>query len=293
MTVSLLTLSDGRALEVLTGGDPDGFPWLFHMGSPSAVVPFAPLDEAARAAGLRLITYSRPGYGGSAPRPVTGTPAMVDDMAEVGELLDLLGVDEFVTLGWSGGGPRALASAARLAPRCRAALGLAGPAPYDAIDWTEGMAPENVAEYTAASQGRDAYDAFLTVEFAPLFAITAPEVVAGMGELLTEVDREALDSEYSEWLAAMMRRSGQQGVLGAREDGLAAVNPWGFDVAEITVPVTLWYGTDDAMVPPRHGDWLAAHVPGAVVHRCDGEGHVSLLRRLPELLAELRDLAAL
>lgn len=291
MPISELTLADGRTLEILTGGAPDGFPWLFHGGSPSAVVEFAPLDDAARAAGLRLISYSRPGYGTSTPRAGVESPRMADDVAESTELLDALGVGSFVTLGWSGGGPRALACAALLAPRCLAATSLAGPAPYDAVDWKTGMAPENVAEYSAAESGREAYDAFLVAEFAPLFAITADQLVAGMGELLTDVDKAALTPPYAEWLAAQMRRSGTQGVVGVREDGLAAVSGWGFDVAGIQVPVAIWQGRADAMVPPHHGEWLAEHVPGARVHRFDDEGHVSLVHRLTEMLAELKEMA--
>lgn len=291
MPISELNLTDGRTLEILIGGDPTGLPWLFHAGSPSAVVEFAPFDKAARDAGLRLISYSRPGYGTSTPRGGVEIPRMVDDVAETTALLDALEVDRFVTLGWSGGGPRALACAATLAPRCLAATSLAGPAPCDAVDWKQGMAPENVAEYSAAEQGRDAYDAFLTAEFTPLFSVTGEELVAGMGELVTDVDKVALTPEYADWLAAQMRRAGAQGVVGVREDGLAAVSPWGFEVSGIAVPVAIWQGAQDAMVPAHHGDWLAAHVPDARVHRFDDEGHISLVHRLPEMLAELREMA--
>lgn len=293
MPVSEITLADGRTLEILTGGDPRGLAWLLHTGSPSAAVEFGPFDAAARGAGMRLISYSRPGYGTSTPRPVRGTPRMADDVAEATELLDALAVDTFVTLGWSGGGPRALACAALLAPRCLAATSLAGPAPYDVVDWKHGMAPENVAEYTAAEQGRETYDAFLRAEFAPMLSVTGDRLVTSMGELISDADRAALTPEYADWLAAQMRHAGAQGVLGVREDGLAAVSSWGFDPGLISVPVAIWQGRQDAMVPAHHGEWLARHVPGAVAHFFDDEGHISLLRRLPDMLAELSRLAGL
>lgn len=293
MPISSITLPDGRSLEILTGGDPDGFPWILHLGSPSGVVEFAPVDEAAQDAGFRLISYSRPGYGDSTPRAGVGMPRMADDTAETAALLDALGLDEFVTLGWSGGGPRALACGALLTSRCLAATSLAGPAPYDAVDWTQGMAPENVAEYAAAAAGREAYHAFLQEEFTPLLTITGPQLVVGMGALLSPVDQAAPGAGYADWLAAMMRRAGAQGVVGVREDGLAAVSPWGFEVSEVAVPTAIWQGREDHMVPPHHGEWLAAHVPHARAHVLDGEGHISLLHRLPEMLAELRELAGL
>lgn len=291
-----LTLADGRTLEHLTGGDPDGFPWLYHSGSPSAAVAYAPVDEAARQAGLRLITFSRAGYGGSSPRrPEQGPPRMADDVADAVELLEHLGVDELVTLGWSGGGPRALATAALLPGRCRAAATLAGVAPHDGagLDWSAGMAPENVAEYTAAAAGPEAYAAYLEREFLPVLQASPADLTEAMGGLLTPVDQAALDDTYAEWLAETFRRAGAQGVVGVRDDGLACVAPWGFDLASITVPVAVWQGREDAMVPYSHGAWLAEHVPGARAHLFDDEGHLSLVARLDEVLADLTGLAGL
>ncbi|MCB0897154.1 MAG: alpha/beta fold hydrolase, partial [Nocardioidaceae bacterium] len=156
---------DGRTIEVLDGGDPEGFAVLYHGGSPSAVAAYQPMDDTARELGLRLVTYSRPGYGASTPRPDAGTYA--DDVTESTVVLDHLGIDDFLTFGWSGGGPRALACAALLPDRCRAAATVAGVAPYDAadLDWFDGMAEENHAEYHAAEQGADAYAAYLEAEF--------------------------------------------------------------------------------------------------------------------------------
>src|SRR5919206_1442041 len=126
---------DGRTIEVLLGGDPNGFPVLFHGGSPSSVAEYGAVDAAFRDARLRHITYSRPGYGASTPRPAAGSYA--DDVAESRTILDHLGVGDFLTAGWSGGGPRALACAALLPDRCRAAASIAGVAPYHAegLDW--------------------------------------------------------------------------------------------------------------------------------------------------------------
>ena len=122
-----ITGPDGRTIEVLTGGVADGFPLLFHYGSPSAVAFSAMIDGVVADAGLRLVSFSRPGYGGSTPRPAPGRYG--DDVVESVAVLDHLGIDEFVTLGWSGGGPRTLACAALLPDRCRAAATLAGVAP--------------------------------------------------------------------------------------------------------------------------------------------------------------------
>ena len=290
---SEVSTRDGRTLEVLTGGDPDGFPLLFHGGSPSAAVPFAAIDDAARGAGLRMITYSRPGYGGSTARP-RPEPVMADDVADSADLLAALGVDRFVTLGWSGGGPRALGCAALL-PGCLAAVSLAGVAPYDGdgLDWTGGMAEENVAEYTAAAAGRDAYAAYLEAEFLPVLLADADDMAEAMGGLLPRADRDALDRPFLEWMTETFHRAGAQRIAGVLDDGQAAVRPWGFDVGAISVPVAVYQGRQDAMVPYAHGEWLAANVPTAEAHLTEDDGHLTLVTRLPEILADLKRLAGL
>lgn len=278
---------DDRSIEVLVGGDPDGLGLLSHGGSPSAVAEWAVLDDAARGAGLRLVTYSRPGYGASTPRAEAG--AYVDDVTESVAVLDHLGIGEFVTAGWSGGGPRALACAALLPGRCRAAATIAGVAPYDAdgLDWFAGMAEENHAEYHAAEQGRDVYGAFLEEHVLPALSASPEDIADALGGLATPVDRAALDGPFCDWLSRTFRHAGAQGVVGVRDDGLAAVAPWGFDLADIRVPVAVWQGRQDAMVPYAHGVWLAEHVPTAEAHLFDDEGHLSLVTRLDRILADL------
>ena len=282
-----------RSIEVLTGGADDGPCLLFHGGSPSAVAEWPALEAAARAAGLRLVTYSRPGYGASTPRPEAG--AYADDVVESVAVLDHLGVDEFVTVGWSGGGPRALACAALLPERCRAAATIAGVAPYDAagLDWFAGMAEENHAEYHAAEQGADAYGAFLQENSLPALLASPEEIADGMGGLVTPVDKAALDAPFSDWLSRAFNHAAAQGVVGVRDDGLAAVSPWGFAPADIRVPVAVWQGRQDAMVPYAHGVWLAEHVPGAEPHLFEDEGHLSLVTRMDPILADLKRLAGI
>jgi pimeloyl-ACP methyl ester carboxylesterase len=282
---------DGRVVEVLTGGDPDGFPLLFHNGSPSAVAASDLFDETTRAAGLRLVTLSRPGYGASTPRPAPGRYA--DDVVEAVAVLDHLGVGDFVTAGWSGGGPRALACAALLPDRCRAAATIAGVAPYAAegLDWFAGMAEENHEEYHAAEAGPEVYEAYVVEHLLPMLAATPDQMADALGGLVTPVDKAVVTDDFADWMSRTFNRAGAQGAVGVRDDGIAAVSPWGFDLADIRVPVAVWQGRQDAMVPFEHGAWLAAHVPGARAHLVEDEGHLSLVARLDEILAELKRLA--
>jgi pimeloyl-ACP methyl ester carboxylesterase len=281
---------DGRVIEVLVGGDEGGACLLFHGGSPSAVAESPVLDDAVRAAGLRLVTYSRPGYGASTPRPAAGVYA--DDVTESVTVLDHLGIEDFVTAGWSGGGPRALACAALLPDRCRAAATIAGVAPYHAegLDWFAGMAEENHAEYHAAEQGPEVYGPFLEEHMLPVLLASPEELASALGGLVTPVDVAALDPEFADWASRTFNHAAAQGVVGVCDDGLAAVAPGGIDLADIAVPVAVWQGRQDAMVPYEHGVWLAGHVPGAEAHLSEDEGHLSLIRRLGPILADLKRL---
>lgn len=284
---------EGRTIEVLTGGDPEGFPLLFHAGSPSAIAESAAIDDAVAAAGLRYVTFSRPGYGRSTPRRAPGRYA--DDVAESVAVLDHLGIVEFVTAGWSGGGPRALACAALLPDRCRAAATLAGVAPFDAegLDWFDGMAEENIAEYHVAAEGAEAYEALVVEQVLPMLAATPEQVADAMGGLVTPADRAMVTPAFADWMSRMFHHAAAQGAVGVRDDGLAAVAPWGFDVRDVRVPVAVWQGRQDAMVPFDHGEWLVAHLPGARAHLFEDEGHLSLLGRLDDVLADLEQLAGL
>jgi pimeloyl-ACP methyl ester carboxylesterase len=285
---------DGRTLEVLLGGDPDGFPLVYHHGTPQGAVPDPNLERAATAHHLRVVTYSRPGYGESTPRSDGATTATVaDDAADVATILDHLGLQEFVTLGWSGGGPRSLACAAMLPGRCLAATCGVGIAPVEEYDGDirEGMGAENVAEYTAAFAGPDALTEHLEQHWASAFSVTPEQIGASLGDLAPPVDRAALTGELAETLAASMHRAGVQGFVGWVHDDLTHLRPWGFKVGDIEVPVAVWQGTADMMVPFAHAQWLAAHIPGVRAHFEDGEGHLSLMVQMPRILDDLLDLA--
>jgi len=82
-----------------------------------------------------------------------------------------------------------------------------------------------------------------------------------------------------------------QGFVGWVGDDLTHIRPWGFSVGDITVPVAVWQGTADMMVPFAHAEWLVAHIPGVRAHLEEGEGHLSLLKQMPRILDDLLEMA--
>lgn len=285
-----VTTADGRTLEYRISGPADGRPLLFHLGTPSSAGEFSAVSEPAAALGLRTICYSRPGYGDSTEHPGR---TVADSIGDVTAVLAAAGVDEFLALGWSGGGPHALASAARLPDRCRAAAVLAGVAPYDAhgIDFLAGMDQANIDEFGAAVQGRAELEAVLNPQRGQLAEVTGQSVVESLAGLLAPVDQAVLTGRFADEMAASFRRAVKHGVAGWRDDDRAFVADWGFRCADITVPVAIWQGRQDRMVPFEHGQWLAAEIPGAEPHLFTEEGHVSLMSQAGVILADLIALA--
>jgi pimeloyl-ACP methyl ester carboxylesterase len=270
-----VTTPDGRSLDVYLAGPPDGDVLLFHMGTPSAAAPYPPAVDLMAERGLRYVAFSRAGYGSSTRRPGRSVADVVDDARTV---LDHLGADDAVTIGWSGGGPHALACGALLADRIRAVALIASVAPYpaDGLDYLAGMGDENIEEFGAALESAEALIGYKERNAPPLRVVTGDEVAEAFGDLIDDVDRGALTGDFADWVAASFREALRVSYWGWFDDDMAFIKPWGFDLDAIDVPVHVWQGRHDRMVPYAHGEWLASHVPAAVPHLFDEHGHLSL-----------------
>lgn len=285
-----ITLPDGRTLELLDRGT-GPVAIVFHHGTPGAYERFEPTVSAAVDAGFRWVATTRAGYGESTRRPGRSVADNCDDIAAV---LDELGIERFISMGASGGGPHALACGALLAPRCVGVVSLAGVAPFvgaaeAGLDWYDGMGPENHEEFGAAEKGEDAIRAFLEPQRAELAAITGDEIAASLGGLIDEADRRVLTGEFAENLAVLFREGVRRSVDGWIDDDLAFARPWGFELADVTVPVSVWQGEDDRMVPFAHGKYVASQLPDVRAHLLPGEGHLSIqLGLFDQILAEAR-----
>jgi pimeloyl-ACP methyl ester carboxylesterase len=266
---------DGRVLSVREDGDPNGVPVIAHHGTPGSRLLYRRWVEDATERGIRLIAYDRPGYGGS---DRDAGRSVADAAADVAAIADALGLDRILTQGRSGGGPHALACAALLGDRVAAAATLASVAPHDAegLDFLAGMGEDNVLEFGAAIEGPEKLGPLLEAYAPHLLAADPGELAEGLKSLLSPPDVAVLNGGLAAELIAVTSegiRSTREGWL---DDDLAFVKPWGFDLASISVPVQLWQGRQDLMVPLGHGEWLAGHVPGADVRLSDDDGHLSI-----------------
>ncbi len=273
-----LETPDGRTLAYATWGDPDGFPILSLHGTPGCRFNRWPNDDVYTRAGAFWVTHDRAGYGRSDRH--RGRRA-VDEAADVAALADELGLDRFGITGGSGGGPHVLACAARLSDRVVRAICLVGVAPLGTPglseeEWLAGMDPENVKEFRWAQAGEDVLTSELESEQKRLEERVAVDPSTILDDFdLSESDRaELARPEAMQVIRETALEQCVNGVGGWVDDDLAFLEPWGFELGEISVPVLIRYGLTDVLVPPAHGEWLAANVPGCVVEVEDAAGHM-------------------
>jgi pimeloyl-ACP methyl ester carboxylesterase len=273
-----LELPDGRTLAFAVWGDPDGFPVFGLHGTPGCRLSRWPHEELFVELGVCFVTHDRAGYGRS---DRNHGRRVVDAVADVRALADELGFDRFGLGGGSGGGPHALACAALLPDRVVRAICDVGVAPLGAPGleqdaWLAGMDAENIKEFGWALAGEDV----LTPELEALQQLSEQRAAVDPSTVLQEFDMSESDREQMRRpeLMHVIREStferAVNGVGGWVDDDLALLHPWGFDVADISVPVLVRYGMTDVFVPPAHGEWLAANVPGCVVNVNDVAGHM-------------------
>jgi pimeloyl-ACP methyl ester carboxylesterase len=280
----VVALADRRSLEVHELGDPDGFPIVFHHGTPGSGTIYARWETP----GVRVIAYDRAGYGGSTRKPGR---AVVDVVADITALADHLGLERFATWGLSGGGPHALACAALCDERLVAAASLAGVGPWnaDGLDWLAGMGEGNLKEFDLVLAGEDALRPAIERERTDLLGVTADQLRDAMAPHLSPTDSEALTADLAEYFQSNMAHALVDSANGWIDDNLAFVEPWGFELSAIARPVLVVQGGDDLMVPRQHGEWLAANVPGCESRIDDAHGHLTLAEHLvPEVHAWLR-----
>jgi pimeloyl-ACP methyl ester carboxylesterase len=217
---------DERILDVSVDGPEDAVPLLFHNGTPSSGQLYDPFVEAASQRGLRMVSFSRPGYGNSTRNPGRSVAHVIPDVEAI---LDQVGAARYYTLGWSGGGPHALACAALFPARLIGAATVGCLAPYDAegLDWMTGMGQENVESFRAALAGDTALRTFLERAASWTANATPDEVAASLGDLVSDADRSAISGESAAWLADVFRESVRNGIWGWYDDEVAFVRPWG------------------------------------------------------------------
>lgn len=271
----IVKLKSGRVLDTIEDGDPEGTPVFFIHGTPGSRKLFQPHIEDAIKLGVRLISYSRPGYGHSTRHEGRNVKDAASDIAEIA---DYLGIKKFAVWGFSGGGPHALATAALLPDRVVAAVTAGGVAPYDAegLDYFAGTGEYNIEDTKLLQSDRTQWEKKNLEEVKETLTGDKETALENLATLLSEVDRNTLSEGMNDYLLEGMREGCSNGVKGLLDDELAFIKPWGFDPGTIRIPTQIWHGKQDLFVPLSHGEWLSGRIKGSEPHFFENEGHLSL-----------------
>ena len=284
--MSQIKLADGRNFEYEDNGVKSDQAILFLHGTPGADKTWS--QWLPQVTDCLAIAASRAGYGKS-DRHKGRTVA--DDLADQQALLDHFHIKEFVSIGWSGGGPHSINMTRD--PRSRGAITLAGVGEWGHadLDFLADMGPENEEEFGEALKGEAAIQAWMSANAPSLKTITGPDLISALGGLIGEADKAALTPDRAEDAAKSFRHALVDSFDGWADDDLAFVQKFGFDLGAINKPVLVWQGDDDFMVPKAHGEWLAKHIPTAKLNFVPGHGHISLTTAYrPEIIKQAMEL---
>ena len=271
-------VGDGRVLQVAEAGRSDGTPVLVHGGTPNSRLVYEPDARVAERQGIRLLSYDRPGYGGSTAQPGR---SVADCAQDVRAIAASLGIERMGVWGISGGGPHAIACAALLPDLVPAVGVLASVAPWgaDGLDYFAGMGELNVEDTQlyfrdpAAARAKCEQDRLESLE------LSAEQLHEMLKTLLSPADAAVLTGEFAQFLVESTRAGLAPSAEGWWEDNVALLEPWGFELGSIRTPVLLYHGRQDRFVPFAHGEWLAGQIPGVQAELTGEDGHLTLVER--------------
>jgi pimeloyl-ACP methyl ester carboxylesterase len=273
--VRLVESEDGRRLRVEVAGSGDRV-IVAQLGTPNAGLLFEPWVRDAEARGLSLVTYDRPGYGGSSAQPGR---IVADCVPDVRTIATALGFARCAVWGFSGGGPHALACGA-LAPDLVAAVATIGsPAPPDAsgLDYFAGMPDAARQDQALFRTDRARWELVSEQQRQASLTMTSAELAEAWSAGTAQVDRAALHGDFGAWLHDAVQAGLGRVIDGVLDDNVALFfTRWGFEPMSIAVPVKVWHGAHDRFVPYGHGRWLAEHIPGAEADLSDTDGHLNV-----------------
>ncbi len=276
--------ANGRVVGVYEYGDPTGRPVMVFHGTPACGAGFTWADAPARERGLRLIAPDRPGVGLSSRLP---SWKVADYPVQVRELANTLGIGEYSVWGYSGGGPYAVACAAQPDDRVRSAVVAAGMgqvgvwATIDESEKTDRQMLELSTKHPALAR--------LLLGVSGRGARISPKIaMKSFEKQLNDSDREVvLGLGRPAEVMALFTQAFLRGASGVVADYAAIAQPWGVDVESIAIPLTIFQGDADTMVPARHSEELAKRVPAARLVMWPGEGHLATITHVEEILDEL------
>ncbi|MEW5871431.1 MAG: alpha/beta hydrolase [Chloroflexota bacterium] len=269
-------LQNGKKLGYAEFGDAQGQAVLHFHGMPSSRMEGnrPAIDEIATRLGARILVVERPGVGLSDfwPYRIVDWPDITLGFA------DQMGLERFAVIGLSSGGKYVAACAWKMPPRLRAACIISGNAPVEITEVHASMSAQDRQLYWLARHANGALRLLLGKIAGD--ARKDPNSVLSLFSEVSAPDQAALQqADIQKVLQGMVSGAFQSGTRGVAWDWKLEALPWGFNLSEIEMPVVLWHGEEDRLVPPAHGHYMAKALPDCQAHFVPAEGHVSLIAR--------------
>lgn len=280
------TALDGRRVAYHLRGAAGGFPIFIEHGMPGCGEGPLPRAIVLYWMGVLAISRDRPGYCESDRQPGR---RIVDGVSDIRAIADELGLDRFGVAGRSGGGPYALATAAKLSERVTSALVMVGMAPQQPQQAGDsGMVDSNKKVFEGSDQEsiEDIARRYQAVKENPSSLLQELE---SNGDLRLGDRRVLSDFSLRHLIETGHERAMAQGPYGWIDDVLAAKRPWGFELSEVEVPVRIWQGSDDGFTPPANAYALAAAIGSANTEVIlePGRSHFESFVETPDLFAQM------
>ena len=274
-----LILRDGRHLAYCTTGGPHSPSVIWFDGTPGSRLTTIFADQLGPRLELRVATFDRPGYGRSDPQP---DRTVADVTADVAQLTEHLGWDQWLAVGYSGGAPHALACGALLADQVDAVVAIAAVAPPDQLDdWATEAHRSARDTHRAVTGNRDAS----LQRIRQMRDTVAPDPIEGMlaafGDGGSASDVNWLhEPSHRTMFDTSLREALRPGPHGWHDDEIALHQPWGFDLRDIDVPVHFLHGTADTIAPLSHARQMVTRIRHATLDEVPDVGHLAVLAHL-------------
>ena len=280
-TDNQIKMIDGSIVGYAEYGDLNGKPVIHFHGTPSSrfEADNPDLDVIAERLHIRYIIPDRPGHGLSSWKPytITNYPDIVARIA------DKLNLDRFAVIGLSGGGRFVAACTWKIPLRLTNAVIVSGTAPFDLPGAKEALSKEDQQTYSMADKTPWLFRMFLW-KFAR-GARRNPASILSMFDHAADSDKVLLTRPgVKRAFVNMVNGAFEQGTRAVAYDWATIARPWGFSLREIKVPVHIWHGEADTLVPVKHSHILAEAIPDVITRFFPDEGHILIVNHFEDLL---------
>jgi len=294
MKEQILTLKNGNKVGLLSLGDESSNEVVFYChGFPGCRLEAKVVDNSAKRCHLKILALDRPGYGNSSYAPAR---TIADFPNLLHEIVQQLNINSFSLLAVSGGTPYALISAAKLPQYLKKVIIVSGVSPvvipnsHTRINPTvfKGMNFINKNLLKLGVKAPFVAKLFVAV-VSSMWRKSACFMALWLKTFMSKSDRRILSKkDNSNSIVAIFNEAIKQGYKGICHDFQLLCSDWGACLSEISIPVTIWHGDSDCYVPFSMGEYNANQIKNAFLKPIPNEGHLMIIKILPEILKEFR-----